>query len=89
MWSSDLHGADKIGYLSSGEVARCDATSNGMLHVGVLYSTGSLASLVEPVDIETLGTQVFHLISSLHRAGVVGDIVRVLGRVFLARNITE
>ena len=60
-----------------------------MLHVGVLYSTGSLASLVEPVDIETLGTQVFHRISALHRAGVVGDIVRVLGRVVRARNITE
>ena len=27
--SSELHGADKTGYLSSGVVARCDATSNG------------------------------------------------------------
>ena len=36
-------------WTSSGVVARCDATSNGMLRVGVLYSTGSQEALVEPV----------------------------------------
>ena len=44
----------------------------------LLYLTGSLATLVEPVDIETFGTQVFYRVSASRSAGVVGAIVRVV-----------
>ena len=44
----------------------------------LLYYTGSLETLVEPVDIETFGTQVFYRVSASRSAGVVGAIVRVV-----------
>ena len=52
--SSELHGADKIGYLSFGVVDAWHDASNDILHVGVLYSTGSLATLVEPVGYQEI-----------------------------------
>ena len=45
--------AYKTGHLSFGVVGSSHDASNDVLHVGVLYSTGSLATFVEPVDIET------------------------------------
>ena len=54
MWSSELHGADKIGYLGFSIADACHGTSNGILHVGVLYSTDSLEALVEPVGYEEI-----------------------------------
>ena len=47
--SSELHGADEKGYLGFGVVDAWHDVAYGVLHVGVLYSTGSLAALVEPV----------------------------------------
>ena len=52
--SPELHGAGDIGHLSSGVVGRCDAPSNGMLRVSVLYSTGSQDTIVEPVGYEEI-----------------------------------
>ena len=52
--SSELHGADKIGYLSSGVVDPSRDASNAILHVGVLYSTGSQETLVEPVGYQEI-----------------------------------
>ena len=54
MSSSNLIEADKIGYLSSGVVDASHDASNGILHVGVLYSTGSLETLVEPVGYQEI-----------------------------------
>ena len=49
MWSSQLHGAVKVGYLSSGVVDASHGTSNGIFQVGVLYFTGSQEVFLEPV----------------------------------------
>ena len=38
--SSELHGADKIGYLSLGVVDSSHGTSNDILHVGVCIGSG-------------------------------------------------
>ena len=49
-----LTGDDKIGYLGFGVLDLSHDASNGVLHVGVLYYTGSLATLVEPVGYEEI-----------------------------------
>ena len=49
-----LTGDDKIGYLGFGVLDLSHDASNGVLHVGVLYYTGSLAALVEPVGYEEI-----------------------------------
>ena len=54
MWSSKLHEADKVGYLSSGVVDASHSKLNGMLRVSVLYSTGSQDTIVEPVGYEQI-----------------------------------
>ena len=64
--AQNFMGRTRLGtWTSSGVVARCDATSNGMLRVGVLYSTGSLAALVEPVDTTSVMYQLHQSSSTL------------------------
>ena len=55
----------------------------------LLCGGGARVKQMRVQDIETLGTQVFHRVSALHPAGVVGAIARVLGRVVRFVTVTH
>ena len=78
---SDLHEADKAGYLSWEKLDSWHSGSSGMPQYSVPYSAGSQGTLKEPVWIGEISCEEFKPMVRFLNAGLVVAVERPLGCV--------